>query len=184
MLATVKAMGHRYTPDEVLAAAVGAALDAGMSGLTYSKVAERLGASDRMVVYYFPSKTDLISAVAGELGNELQSLLAKAFGDRPRDADELLAAAWPVLTTKRGDRIFALFFEMIGLASAGQAPYTDLVGSLMNSWAEWLAERVKGSRPEIRRQRALWIMARIDGLLMLRRTMGPAAANSAAQEIT
>lgn len=176
-------MGYRYTSDEVLAAAVDVALDSGMTGLTFARVAERLGASDRMVVYYFASKAELISAVAGELGAELQSLLAEAFGDEPADADQLLAAAWPVLATKRADRIFAVFFEMMGLASAGQAPYAGLVGVVMNSWADWLAERVKGSRPEIRRQRALSVMARIDGLLLIRRTMGATAANTAARDI-
>ena len=183
MLATVKGVGHRYTAEEVLEAAVATALDAGMAGLTFARVGERLGASDRMVVYYFPTKTDLITAVAMRLGAELQSLLESAFGDRPRDASELLAVAWPVLATKRSDRIFSLFFEMIGMASAGHSPYTELVGSLMNGWADWLADRVKGSRADIRRQRALAIMARIDGLLMMRRTMGAAAANSAARDI-
>lgn len=176
-------MGYRYSLDEVLAAATNTALDHGMAGLTYARVAERLGASDRMVVYYFPSKTDLVVSVATQLGNELQELLGEAFGENPATSDDLLAAAWPVLSNKRADRIFGLFFEMIGLASAGQAPYVELVRHLMDSWAEWLSERVIGSRPEIRRRRALSVMARIDGLLMIRRVMGIRAADAAAQEV-
>ncbi len=176
-------MGYRYSLDEVLAVATNTALDHGMAGLTYARVAERLGASDRMVVYYFPSKTDLVVSVATQLGNELQELLGEAFGENPATSDELLAAAWPVLSSKRADRIFGLFFEMIGLASAGQAPYVELVRHLMDSWAEWLSERVIGSRPEIRRRRALSVMARIDGLLMIRQVMGIRAADAAAQEV-
>lgn len=176
-------MGYRYSLDEVLAVATNTALDHGMAGLTYARVAERLGASDRMVVYYFPSKIDLVVSVATQLGNELQELLGEAFGENPATTDELLAAAWPVLSNKRADRIFGLFFEMIGFASAGQAPYVELVRHLMDSWAEWLSERVIGSRPEIRRRRALSVMARIDGLLMIRRVMGIRAADAAAQEV-
>ncbi len=176
-------MGYRYSLDEVLAVATNTALDHGMAGLTYARVAERLGASDRMVVYYFPSKTDLVVSVATQLGNELQELLGEAFGENPATSDELLAAAWPVLSSKRADRIFGLFFEMIGFASAGQAPYVELVRHLMDSWAEWLSARVIGSRPEIRRRRALSVMARIDGLLMIRQVMGIRAADAAAQEV-
>lgn len=176
-------MGYRYSLDEVLAAATNTALDHGMTGLTYAQVAERLGTSDRMIVYYFPSKSELIVSVATQLGNELQVLLGEAFGDEPATTDELLAAAWPVLSNKRADRVFGLFFEMIGLASAGQAPYVELVRHLMDSWADWLSERVVGSRPEIRRRRALSVMARIDGLLMIRRVMGTRAADAAAQEV-
>ncbi|MEY3588397.1 MAG: hypothetical protein RJA47_993, partial [Actinomycetota bacterium] len=36
----------------MLAAAVATALESGFSGLTYAKVADHLGTSDRMVVYY------------------------------------------------------------------------------------------------------------------------------------
>ena len=176
-------MGYRYSLDEVLAAATSTALDHGMAGLTYARVAERLGTSDRMVVYYFPSKTELIVSVATRLGTELQDLLGEAFGEDPATSDDLLASAWPVLSTKWADRIFGLFFEMIGLASAGQEPYAELVRQLMNSWADWLAERVIGSRPEIRRRRALSVMARIDGLLMLRQVMGAPAADAAAREV-
>lgn len=176
-------MGHRYSVEEVLDAAVRTALDAGLSNLTFAKVAETLGSSDRMVVYYFPTKGALISAVVMQLGAELQGLLEKAFGDEPASADDLLASAWPVLSTKRADRIFGLFFEVIGLASSGHEPYVSLARDIMNAWADWLSERVIGSRPDIRRQRALSVMARIDGLLLLKRTMGTEAASRAAREI-
>ena len=176
-------MGHRYTVEEVLDGAVRTAFDSGMSNLTFAGVAETLGSSDRMVVYYFPTKGALVSAVVVQLGAELQGLLEKSFGDEPSSVDDLLASAWPVLSTKRADRIFGLFFEMIGLASAGHEPYAGLVRDIMNAWVDWLSQRVIGSRADIRRQRALSVMARIDGLLLLKRTMGAEAASRAAREI-
>lgn len=176
-------MGPRYSAPDVLSSAVHVSLEGGLSALTFGRVAEHLGSSDRMVVYYFPTKTDLVAAVVAELGTELQQLLGVAFGDEPATPDQLVKAAWPVLSSKRGDRIFAVFFEMIGLASSGLEPYASLTTSFMHSWADWLADRVKGSRPAVRRQRALGVMARVDGLLMLRRVMGPAAAEAAAREL-
>lgn len=95
-----------------------------------------------MVVDDFPTKLDLVAGVATRLGVEMQQLLVKAFGDDRRTPDELLALAWPVLASRRGDRVFSLFFEMIGFASAGQEPYPHLVRSLMETWRDWLAERV------------------------------------------
>ena len=72
---------------------------------------------------------------------------------------------------------------MIGFASAGQEPYPHMVRSLMEAWRDWLAERVVGERTDVRRRRALSVMARIDGLLMIRRTMGNEAAALAAREM-
>ena len=43
----------------------------GVSALSYGRVAKELGISDRMVVYYFPAKADLISAVIVAIGGEL-----------------------------------------------------------------------------------------------------------------
>ena len=176
-------MGYRHSADEILDEAVEVAVANGLAELTFAKVAAGLGISDRMVVYYFPTKLDLVAGVATRLGAELQQLLAKAFGDERRSPDDLLALAWPVLASRRGDRVFALFFEMIGYASAGQEPYPQMVRSLMEAWRDWLAERVVGERTDVRRRRALSVMARIDGLLMIRRTMGNEAANQAARDI-
>jgi hypothetical protein len=53
----------------------------------------------------------------------------------------------------------------------------------MDAWRDWLAERVVGDRIDVRRRRALSVMARIDGLLLIRRTMGNDAANHAAREL-
>lgn len=183
MVATVKAVGYRHSAEEILDEAVEVAVANGLAELTFAKVAAGLGISDRMVVYYFPTKLDLVAGVATRLGVELQQLLAKAFGDDRRTPDELLALAWPVLASRRGDRVFSLFFEMIGFASAGQEPYPHLVRSLMEAWRDWLAERVVGDRIDVRRRRALSVMARIDGLLLMRRTMGSEAANQAARDM-
>ena len=176
-------MGYRHSAEEILDAAIEVSVESGLGALTFSRVAEAVGISDRMVVYYFPTKNDLIVGVAERLGAELQTLLAKAFGEERQSPEDLLALAWPVLASRRGDRVFALFFEMIGFASSGQEPYPTMVRGLMDAWRDWLAERVVGDRIDVRRRRALSVMARIDGLLMIRRTMGNEAAVLAAREM-
>ena len=137
-------MGYRHSADEILDEAVEVAVANGLAELTFAKVAAGLGISDRMVVYYFPTKLDLVAGVATRLGAELQQLLAKAFGDERRSPDDLLALAWPVLASRRGDRVFALFFEMIGFASAGQEPYPQMVRRTMGNESAALAAREMG----------------------------------------
>ena len=175
-------MGYRHSRDEILEAAVAVALEAGMVGLTFSAVGERLQISDRTVVYYFPSKPDLVTAVVVALGADLVQLLEQAFGAEPSGPTELLNRAWPVLTTPRADRVFALYFEIIGLATARQAPYDALARDLIEGWAQWLAPRTRGSTPAVRHRRALATMAQIDGLLLLRQIAGAEAAEAAARE--
>ncbi len=183
MVATIKGVGYRHSRDEIVAAAAAVALEHGMAELTFRRVGERLGISDRMVVYYLPTKGDLVGAAAGALGVELMGLLDRAFGSERQEPDALLRVAWPVLTTPAADRVFAVFFEVLGLASAGQEPYAQLAPAVMTAWADWLSDRTTGATAPARRSAALSVMARIDGLLLLRRTMGADAAEDAARAL-
>ncbi len=172
-------MGYRHSRDEILAAAVAVAADRGLAGLTFGTVGERLGISDRTVVYYFATKPALVTSVVEALGADMQVLLDAAFGSRPLGPDDLIERAWPVLATVDGDRVFRLFFEAVGLASAGQAPYDVLAPALLGGWIEWLATRLHGSDPDERRAVALDVVARIDGYLLLRQMLGADAAETA-----
>ncbi len=176
-------MGYRHASDEILAAAIAVALDAGLGGLTFSKVGAHLEISDRTVVYYFPTKADLVTAVVGALGADLVGLLERAFGSLPLGPSDMLKRAWPVLTTPTADRVFALYFQIMGMASAGQVPYVALARDLVEGWVQWLTPRTLGSTAEVRHRRALATVAQIDGLLLLRQVAGSDAADAAAREV-
>jgi AcrR family transcriptional regulator len=176
-------MGYRHSREELLRAAVDAVRAEGIGRLSYRAVAERVGTSDRMVVYYFPSKTDLVLAVAGTLGADLRALLERAFGSDPLPPGELARRAWPVLGSPAADPVFAAFFEIIGLACARADPYAALAPGLVREWLDWLAPRVAGDTPAERRDGALAVMAQIDGLLLLRHAGGPRMAGAAARAL-
>ena len=134
-----------------------------------------------MVVYYLPTKADLVFAATTAVSVKLQQLLAEAFGDERRDPDALVRRAWPVLTTPAAERIFAIFFEAIGLAAAGTDPYDQLVPAMMEAWLDWLTARSTGASASVRRRNALAVIARVDGLLLVRQTLGADASNEAAE---
>ena len=157
-----------------------AAFDDGLSQLTFGRLAKRLGISDRVVVYYFPTKDELISEVVTSMGLQLQHTLAEAFLAKAADHVELLRVAWPVLARSEADPIFALFFEANGLAATGREPYCTLVPELVEAWIGWASLFIEGT-PAQRRTEAETAIAVIDGLLLLRQLAGPASANRAAR---
>ena len=182
VLGTIKGMGYRHSADQILEAAAAIAVESGIAAVTYGSVGSRLSVSSRTVVYYFPTKLDLVTAVIGVLGGDMVVLLEEAFGLAPRSPKDLVARAWPVLTTPAADRIFALYFEIVGLASSGKAPYDELASGLVGGWVDWLAPRVRGSSEVVRRDRALAAVGQIDGLLLIRQVLGPESADAAARE--
>jgi hypothetical protein len=116
------------------------------------------------------------------MGVRLQQTLAAALTERADDHLALLGAAWPVLTNPEADRVFALFFEAVGLAAIGREPYRTLVPQLVEAWIEWTSGFFEGSRSR-RRAEAEATVAVIDGLLLLRQSAGPDVARRAARTI-
>jgi AcrR family transcriptional regulator len=179
---TLKPVGRRHSRDEILEGALTAALDEGLSRLTFGRLGKRLGISDRTVVYYFPTKDELVSEVITAMGLRLQDTLTQAFATPAGDHLDLLRAAWPVVATADADAIFALFFEVNGLAAAGREPYRTLVPTLVEMWIAWLTGFLDGSAEE-RRIEAETAIALIDGLLLLRQLGGADAAERAARRL-
>lgn len=173
-------MGHKNSREEMVEAISAVVLTDGLSGLTYRRVAEKMGTSDRMVVYYFPAKEDLVMAAVVNLSGQMQSVLEQAFGDERRTPQDLVRIAWPVLRKRNADRVFQVFLEAIGLAAARIAPYDQISKAVLEQWSLWLAERVDAPSAGERRRGALAVMAKVDGLLLLRHAMSPKAADDAA----
>ncbi|MGB8857830.1 MAG: TetR/AcrR family transcriptional regulator [Ilumatobacteraceae bacterium] len=176
-------MGHKHTKADILQGALAAAFDDGLSRLTFGRVAKRLGISDRIVVYYFPTKDDLIGEVLYAMGAELQATLAPAFTAPAADHLQLLRTAWPILARPEADPVFALFFEAGGLAATGREPFHSLVPPLVDAWIEWAAAFIRGTRVR-RRAEAEAAIAMLDGLLLMRQLAGPEMADRAARRIT
>ena len=175
-------MGHKHSRDEILAGALEAVFDDGLSQLTFGRLAKRLGISDRIIVYYFPTKDELITEVMAAVGLRLQERLADAFGAPAADHLALARAVWPALARPDADPIFSLFFEANGLAAAGRDPYRRVVAQLTQSWIEWLTTFFDGT-PDARRAESEAAIALIDGLLLLRQLAGPDAADRAARRL-
>lgn len=175
-------MGHKHTKNEILAGALATAFADGLSQLTFGRVAKRLGISDRVVVYYFPTKDELVGQVLVALGLQLQDTLARAFTSPASDHLALVRLAWPLLARPKSDPVFALFFEANGLAATGREPYRSLVPKLVEGWIKWAAGFIGGTAKR-RRTEAETAIAVIDGLLLLRLLGGAHAADRAARRL-
>ncbi|MEM7142476.1 MAG: TetR/AcrR family transcriptional regulator, partial [Actinomycetota bacterium] len=141
---------------------------------SFGRVAKRLGISDRTVVYYFPTKSDLVGEVLVAMGVTLQGALGEAFTEPADDHRTLLRRAWPVVSDSSNERIFALFFEATGQAAAGHEPYAEIVPAIVEAWIDWTTGFITGS-DDHRRREAERTVVLVDGLTLMQQ-VGPAGA--------
>lgn len=175
-------MRPRHSREQILEGALATALEGGLSQLTYGRVAKRLGINDRVVVYYFPSKEELLAEVLLTVGTQFQETLAPAFEHPAADHLELARRAWPVIAVPAADPVFALFFEANGLAVAGRSPFDEIVPQLVAAWLDWAAGLIDAP-PATARTEAAAAIALIDGLALLRLLSGPEEADRAARRL-
>jgi AcrR family transcriptional regulator len=159
---------RRHDRGQLLTAAVDAALEGGLAGLTFGAVARRAGVPDRTVVYYFPTKADLVGAVIAVTAQTLMERLEAAVGAERRSPAELLAALWPALKDPATRPVVHVWLETCVRAGADEQPYRDAAQELARGWLGWLGERVEAPTDVERRAAAVVLLARIDGALLLR----------------
>jgi len=173
-------MGYRHDREGVLGSAVALAYESGLPELTFRSVGRRAGIPDRTVVYYFPTKDQLVLAVLQQATAQLIDLLATTVGAEPRRVDELLQTSWDALRRPEADHALRLYVETVGLAARGREPYRSIVTQLTATWTTWFATRI-ALEPAERDDQAVAILATLDGLLLLQVTAGPQVAGAAAR---
>lgn len=175
-------MGPRHDRQHILKEALALATAEGLRSVTFGRVANRLALPDRTVVYYFPTKAQLLREVLEAGTASLRDVLSRAFRDPADSPSQLAARAWPIVSSAEAEPVFRLFFDAVGLALHDPDELGEIVRALVNAWTASLEPLFEGSRPA-RRARAEATVALLDGLLLLRFTAGPEVSARAARAL-
>jgi AcrR family transcriptional regulator len=109
----------------------------GLSDLSLRPLADAVGSSPRVLLYYFGSKEELIAAVLGRARERQRTI----FADLPRNAAsyrETVRAAWDVMSARENEHVFRLFFEVYGLALQDSARYPGFLERAVDDWLDFL----------------------------------------------
>jgi AcrR family transcriptional regulator len=125
--------------ERLLALVAGYCVEHGVAELTLRRVAEAVGSNNRMLLYYFDSKEQLISAALIAAGARFP-LVLRSFeeleDDRP--LGRRLDAAWRSLSADVNLPYIRLFFEVLGLAIHQPGRFDEFLGSVSHQWADRL----------------------------------------------
>ncbi len=129
---------------EVLAeAATDYVLEHGLIGLTLRPLAAALGTSDRMLLYHFADKSDLVASVLRASNDRsVRGIRALSPSDGPRAA---VLDLWDLVSAPDQARCQRLYVEAAALGVLGAEPFASVVREANELWLGALADHLVAS---------------------------------------
>lgn len=140
----------------------------GLARTSLRQLAEAAEVSNRMLLYYFKDKTEILSAVAVKIAADLMVHLGEGIpeGLRLSPADLLKTSAAMMLTGELRPYM-RLSIEMVAAAGRDTEPYASLASGLFGGFLSWVEVRLETKDAAQRKEEATMILAMIDGLTLL-----------------
>ena len=153
----------------------------GLAGASLRSLAAAAGTSDRMLLYYFADKDELLTATLGHVAARLARLLDTAgLGAAPRPFGVLLMDVWAAIRHPDLQPYMRLWLELAASAARGQEPHRAIAGQIADGFLVWAAERLRVEDEADRAPTAALLLATVDGLALLDFVGRGALADSAA----
>ncbi len=137
----------------------------GLGGTSLRPVAAALGTSDRMLLYYFSTKAELVAATLETVAARLQRVLEEHTAGAPRPAGQL-ARELPALMT--GEALWPymrLWLEIAARAAAGDATCRTVGEAIGRGFLDWIGARIE-TTDDKRAQQAALLAQLIDGAML------------------
>ncbi len=134
-------MGERR--EELAQGATDYVLEHGLIGLSLRPLAAALGTSDRMLLYHFASKDDLVVTVLG-VSNQRSLTAIRALAPSA-DLRRAVLDLWRACSTPALARCQRLYVEACALGVLGEEPFASLMSEANDIWLSALADHLVAS---------------------------------------
>ena len=115
-------------------------LEHGLIGLSLRPLAADLGTSDRMLIYHFGSKDELVAAVL-RASNARSTDYIRALKPS-QDLRSAVRDLWAAMLIPQVDRCSRLYVEAAALGLFGQEPYASVVREANDHWSAALVDHL------------------------------------------
>jgi AcrR family transcriptional regulator len=139
----------------------------GLGDTGLRSLAAAAGISDRMLLYYFRDKADVMACVIGRLAGGFAAALDAALSPDPLPPERLLLVASDLVLSPAMRPSMRLWLQIAAAASRQESPFPAIAKQIVEQFIAWLDARIdRPAGPERRRQAAL-LLAVIDGVSLV-----------------
>jgi AcrR family transcriptional regulator len=151
---------------ELAEAATDYVLEHGLIGLSLRPLAAEIGTSDRMLLYHFAGKDDLVATVIGASTDRAVALLRAV--PPSRTVRRAVSSIWSAVKSAPLDSCYRLYTEAAALGVLGREPYVTVVRESNERWVSALVDHLvaAGAHRRAARRAANLVDATFTGLLL------------------
>lgn len=143
-------------------------LSDGLSASSLRAMAEAANTSDRMLLYYFKDKNDIITATLGVIGDRLEVILSASAAPQPVPLQKLQPALLKAALDEDLWPYMRMWLEISSLAAHGDDFYRVVGQQLGERFLEWGHAQLKSATPKKRKMEAASLLLTIEGALLLK----------------
>jgi AcrR family transcriptional regulator len=139
----------------------------GQAQIPLRELARELDTSDRMLLYYFKDKTELVTAALSALSARLAHTLQAALPAGRVEPAQLLARVAALLASRPMQPFMSVWADLVAHGTRGEAPYRAFMSASAAGWLERIEARLDLPEGAARRRAAAVILTIAEGSRML-----------------
>lgn len=151
----------------------------GLADTSLRQLAAACKTSDRMLLYYFTDKVEIMTTVLGRVAEQFSVALNQALPPEPMAPQQLLLRATALVRTPAMRPTMRLWLDMVAAAARKEPPYPAITAAILQQFLSWIETRLEGPPGEAKRRRAAFLLAVIDGIAIFDMKGGVAEADAA-----
>jgi AcrR family transcriptional regulator len=170
--------------ERVIGDLAGHLLRTGLSQASLRQLASAAGVSDRMLLYYFADKTEVLALALQKVAGDMAAGMGRAVPEGTRlDPDAFLAATARHVVDGPFRPYMRLWIEIVAAAARREAPYVDIAAAITGGFLDWIESRLDPARTPDPKGAAARILATLDGLALVDICSGQERALAAVRDL-
>lgn len=150
--------------EQIIAAVAAHLLQDGFRNSGLRALARAAGSSDRMLMYYFDTKEQIVAEAMMLSAIQLAEQLEISLPGTDYSSEQILAVMRDAGDSVSVQQVLRLWFEIVGLSMRGQEPYQSTARLIIDNWHEWLRNKLSHAE----RSNSEDLLAHLEGHLMLK----------------
>lgn len=140
----------------------------GLPASSVRPLAEAAGISDRMLLYYFRDKSELIAATLQLLSSRLTAALGAHTAPKPMPLDAVRRRLAAILLRDDVWPYMQLWLEIVALSARGDPFYREVGGSIARGFLDWGKAQLQASTAAAHATDAARLLVSIEGMVLLK----------------